>query len=315
MCKFLNWKTPAAVIFPLLACAFFQSAFAEPLGVGRAPTAEEIAAWDIDVRFDGAGLPPGSGDAATGEVLYDSQCAACHGDFGQGEGRWPALAGGEHSLTLQGATGRPEKTVGSYWSHAPTLYDYIRRAMPYTRPQSLSDDDAYALAAYVLYLNDIVDDDFTASAETLPAVKMPNRDNFYRDPRPDARNTACMSDCLNPDELKLVESIEGVTPEQAARNSDEASATTGATAGESGSGRGVYERACAVCHSAGVAAAPIAGAAGASDWRKRLKESGISGMLESSLNGKGVMPPQSGAGAPEEIEAAIHHMLNLAGVQ
>lgn len=297
-----------------LGAALFSPSSAERLGLGRAPTAEEVAAWDIDVRFDGAGLPSGSGDAATGEVLYDTQCAACHGDFGQGEGRWPALSGGEHSLTLQGAAGRPEKTVGSYWPHAPTLFDYIRRAMPYTRPQSLSDDDAYALAAYVLYLNDIVGDDFVASAKTLPQVEMPNRDNFYMDPRPDSQNVACVSDCLNAAEVDLLESITGVTPEQEVRRGEPAPAG-GGSKGEEGEGAALYGRACAVCHAAGVAEAPVADSSGADDWKRRLDAVGLAGMVESSLNGKGAMPPQSAAGSPEEIEDAVRHMLRAAGIE
>ena len=337
MCKFRSAGTgiAAAVLAAVAASvlAVFQSVAAETYGIGRAPTAAEIAAWDIDVRYDGAGLPSGGGDVATGEVLYETQCAACHGDFGQGEGRWPPLSGGEHSLTLQGAAGRPEKTVGSYWPFAPTLFDYIRRAMPYTRPQSLSDDDAYALSAYVLYLNDIVDDDFSANAESLAAVEMPNRDNFFDDPRPDANNHPCMTDCLNAAELELLESIKGVTPEQESRRgSDNPSPEPGIGSGsvpdsgtdsadsgtdsvpDDGIGAELYARACAVCHDSGIADAPIAGTDGADEWKRRLSESGMDGLLESSLNGKGAMPPQSAVGSRDDIAAAIRHMLKAAGV-
>ncbi|MBT8092634.1 MAG: cytochrome c, partial [Gammaproteobacteria bacterium] len=157
-------------------------------GFGETATKEMIAGWDIDVRPDGRGLPPGSGSVADGEVLYDAQCAACHGTFGEGAGRWPVLAGGVGSLS----NARPEKTVGSFWPYASTLWDYVHRTMPYFEPQSLSDGDVYAIVAYVLYLNDLVADDFVLTRENLPEIEMPNRDGFSIDPRPDVRNVACM---------------------------------------------------------------------------------------------------------------------------
>lgn len=313
-------RKPAArlqlpLLLPLLWALCLPAAAEERYGIGRAAQPEEIAGWDIDVRFDGKGLPPGQGDVESGEVLFEEQCASCHGDFGQGEGRWPVLAGGFDSLQLQGAAGRPEKTVGSYWPYAPTLFDYIRRTMPYTAPQSLSEDQTYALSAYVLYLNDIVEDDFVADARSLAAVKMPNRDNFFDDPRPDVKNTACMKDCLNPQELELLESIRGVTPAQEAANSTAAASGSRAAGGADAAGAETYRKACAVCHSSGVAEAPIAAAAGGADWQARLNAAGMTGLLQSSLNGKGAMPPQKAVATDDEMIAAIHHMLSLAGVE
>lgn len=152
-------------------------------GLGRPATAQEIAGWDIDVRADGAGLPAGHGDVAAGRTIYAQQCAACHGDTGQG-GPMDALVGGRGTL----ATAKPVMTVGSYWPYATTLFDFIRRAMPFTAPQSLSPDQAYAVVAYVLYLNRIVPRDAVLDARTLPMVKMPNRNGFTSpDPRPDVR--------------------------------------------------------------------------------------------------------------------------------
>ena len=178
--------------------------------MGSPATPEQIAGWDIDVRPDGVGLPPGSGSVAQGESLYDARCASCHGTFGEGRDRWPVLAGGFDTLTED----RPEKTVGSYWPYATTLWDYLHRAMPFFQPQSLTDDETYAITAYVLYLNEIVDSDFVLTQDNLAEIEMPNRSGFFRDPRPDVRMLACMRDCKRAEDIKITwDSTElGVTP-------------------------------------------------------------------------------------------------------
>ena len=144
---------------------------------GRPATTEEIKLWDIDVRPDGKGLPEGSGTVAHGKSVYEENCEACHGPNGQG-GIKDRLAGGQGSL----ATVNPIKTVGSYWPYATTLFDYIHRAMPYQAPGSLSVDDTYAVAAYILNLNGILPSDGKLDGNTLPTIKMPNRDGFVPDP-------------------------------------------------------------------------------------------------------------------------------------
>lgn len=152
-------------------------------GIGTTPSAADMARWDIDVRGDGRGLPPGSGSVASGSDIYAAHCAACHGDKGQG-GLAPALVGGKGTL----ATAHPVTTVGSYWPYAPTLFDYIRRAMPFDAPESLTNDQVYAVAAYVLWLNGIVPRQTVLDADSLPKVVMPNRNGFTSpDPRPDVR--------------------------------------------------------------------------------------------------------------------------------
>lgn len=148
--------------------------------LGRKATDQEIAGWNIDVDPDGKALPPGHGTVDQGRELFQNQCAACHGEKGEG-GIGDRLVGGKGTL----ATPKPIKTVGSFWPYAPTLFDYIRRAMPMNAPQSLSNDEVYALTAYILNLNDIVPKNATMDAKTLGAVKMPNRDGFVDDPRPD----------------------------------------------------------------------------------------------------------------------------------
>jgi S-disulfanyl-L-cysteine oxidoreductase SoxD len=159
-----------------------------PFGFGQPATDEEIAGWDIDIAPDGAGLPSGSGTVQQGKELFDRLGAKCHGAKGEGgEGGAPPLVGGIGSLN----TDKPVKTVGSYWPYATTLFDYIRRAMPADKPQSLAPDEVYALCAYLLYLNGIVEEDAVMDADTLPKVIMPNHAGFTSpDPRPDVFNMA-----------------------------------------------------------------------------------------------------------------------------
>jgi cytochrome c len=172
-----------------LACATRVQA-QSPYGIGRAATPAEIAGWNIDVDRDGNNLPSGSGSVSRGHDVFDQQCAACHGTRGEG-GVGDRLVGGQGTL----ATPEPVRTVGSYWPYAPTLFDYIRRAMPQNAPQSLSNDDVYAVSAYILNLNGLLPADATLDAKMLSAIKMPNRNMFAGDPRPDVKNPACMTDC------------------------------------------------------------------------------------------------------------------------
>lgn len=147
--------------------------------LGRLALPEEIAAWDSDVRPDGTGLPRGSGDVSTGEKIFSENCAGCHGDFGEGVGRRPALAGGGGTLQDE----RPLKTVGSYWPYLSTLWDFIHRAKPFGASGSLSVDEVYALTAYILYLNYLVEDDFTLSDVNFTDIRLPNQDAFFDDDR------------------------------------------------------------------------------------------------------------------------------------
>jgi mono/diheme cytochrome c family protein len=168
--------------FAWLLIVFAGFAYADPVGLGRPPTAALLLAWDIDVSPNGTGLPPGSGNVPEGRRIYAARCAACHGNEGQG-GPMDRLAGGRGSL----ASAQPIKTVGSFWPHATTLYDYVRRAMPFDSPQSLAPDEVYAVSAFILFLNGIVGEGAVMDAVSLPAVSMPNRNGFVADPRPDVR--------------------------------------------------------------------------------------------------------------------------------
>jgi S-disulfanyl-L-cysteine oxidoreductase SoxD len=143
--------------------------------LGRDVTEAEIAGWDISAPPDGNGLPPGGGTVAGGASVYAAKCQSCHGEKGAGKPNDP-LVGGQS--TLAGPT--PVRTIGSYWPYATTVFDYVRRAMPYQQSQSLTNDEVYAVTAYLLHLNGIIAESEVMNARTLPQVKMPNRDNFIR---------------------------------------------------------------------------------------------------------------------------------------
>jgi S-disulfanyl-L-cysteine oxidoreductase SoxD len=147
---------------------------AESPDLGRVATPDEIAAWDISIDPSGANLPAGSGSARQGEIIFAAKCAACHGEKGGGKPN-DQLVGGAGTLT---GDKPPVKTVGSYWPYATTLFDYIRRAMPLNESKTLASDEVYALAAYILALNGVIGEDDVMNAQTLPQVKMPNRDGF-----------------------------------------------------------------------------------------------------------------------------------------
>lgn len=210
----LRFPRAFAGVFALAVLAG-QSAVADGFGLGREASPDEVAAWDIDIRPDGEGLPEGSGTVAEGEVLYTERCANCHGDFGEGIDRWPVLAGGAGTLDSD----RPVKTVGSYWPYLSTVWDYVHRAMPFGEAQSLDDDEVYAITAYILYLNDIVDDEeFELSPENFAQMRLPNEGNFFMDDRTESpvfqAREVCMSGC-NPDvEITSRAAILDVTPEE-----------------------------------------------------------------------------------------------------
>ena len=270
-------------------------------GYGEPATAAQIAGWDIDVRPDGLGLPPGSGSVEDGEAIYDEQCAECHGTLGEAVGRYPALAGGEDSLQED----RPHKTVGSYWGHTSTLWDYIHRAMPFTRPESLSDDEVYAVTAYVLYLNDLVEDDFVLTRENLAAVELPNAGNFIAEQRPDVNNRRCMKKCRDPQAIEILSQAPLYVPEGGMKKAT-------AVAAAAAAGQGVYQRSCALCHDKGLAGAPSVGDAG--DWGQRLQQ-GLDVVYGHAINGfqgsEGVMPPKGGFAqlSDDEVRQAVDYML------
>ncbi|WP_372892121.1 c-type cytochrome [Rhodosalinus sp.] len=238
-------------------------------GLGREALPEEVSAWDVNIMPDGSGLPEGSGSVLDGEMLFSQNCAVCHGEFAEGVGNWPPLAGGDGTL----ADEDPVKTVGSYWPYLSTVWDYVHRSMPYGAAQSLSDDEVYAITAYILYSNFLVEDDFVLSDENFAEVELPNAGNFIVDDRPETeyaewRTEPCMENCKDEVEVTMRATILDVTPEDEAEAeaeaTEEASAEpveASAPASESGDGmqidmalaedgEGVF-RQCRACHMVG----------------------------------------------------------------
>ena len=237
-------------------------------GLGRTALSDEIAAWDIDVLPDGRGLPEGRGDVYTGEEVFVDRCASCHGDFAEGVGNWPVLAGGFDTL----ADEDPVKTVGSYWPHLSTAWDYINRSMPFGEAGTLTADDTYAIVAYILYSNDMVDDDFELSHENFAEVEMHNADGFVVDDRAELeyaewRAEPCMSNCKDSVEITMRATFLDVTPEGGGESvmnhasADDAPVFTATAGAESTSpdpaliaeGEGAF-RQCKSCHQIGAGA-------------------------------------------------------------
>lgn len=190
-------------------------AFAEEFGLGRPALPEEIAAWDVDVLPDGRGLPEGRGNVLDGEEVFAEVCASCHGDFAEGVDNWPVLAGGFDTL----ADKDPVKTVGSYWPYLSTVWDYVHRSMPFGSAQTLTEDEVYAIVAYILYSNDLVEEEFELSHENFAEFTMYNADGFIVDDRAQTeyelwRTEPCMTDCKDSVEITMRASVLDVTPDE-----------------------------------------------------------------------------------------------------
>lgn len=181
----------AAVVFTALSFGAADSQSPKPK-FGKPISEADIALWDIDIRTsDGKGLPKGKGSVAEGKALYEQQCVACHGDAAKGGPMYGTMVGGIGSFT----TNTRVLTPGSMYPYAPILFDYMRRTMPMTAPQTLTDDQVYALSAYMLNLNGLVPENAVMDAEALTKVAMPNRNGFILDDRPDTKATRCMTNC------------------------------------------------------------------------------------------------------------------------
>jgi len=315
---------------------------------GRTPTANEITAWDVDALPDGSGLPEGEGSVEEGDELYEAQCASCHGDFGGGGNGYPQLAGGNQAkdengivITLKnqreyGKTDAPKRTVGTYWPVATTLFTYIRDAMPYATPKSLSANETYAITAYILAQNGIeidgeeMDDEYVLNAEKLAKVVLPNRHGFY--PNIDgptgpadvkaffadrAKNigagTRCMTDCKDPGGqdgkteaavMKIGYEMKDVVPPYATvRDLPPEVEDKSISKAEK-----MYNANCKLCHATDNMGAPAVGDVAA--W-KEVTEKGIDKVVYNSINGVGGMPPKGGNEdlIPSEVKEIVDFMI------
>ena len=316
---------------------------------GRTPTANEIKAWDVDALPDGTGLPEGEGSVELGDELYEAQCAVCHGEFGGGGKGYPQLAGGNQdkdengvvktlkNQRVYGKTDAPKRTVGTYWPVATTLFTYIRDAMPYAHPKSLSNNEVYAITAYILAQNgleidgeEMDDDEFVLNKEKLMKVVLPNRNGFY--PNIDGPNaqediraffadraknigsgTRCMKDCKDPGGIdgkteaavvKIKYEMKDVVPPYAytkdlpEKKKDEAEHP----------GKEAYEKSCAVCHKTDAMGAPAVGDKHA--WEATLKK-GLDKVYENSIKGTGGMPPKGGTSlADDKVKEIVDYMIS-----
>ena len=247
MSKFLKITTALAL--------FCSPVYAETFGLGRVALPEEVAAWDKDVRPDGSGLPSGSGDVLTGEEVCAEKCASCHGDFAEGVDNWPKLAGGWDTL----ADDDPLKTVGSYWPYLSTTWDYVNRSMPFGDAQSLEPDEVYAIVAYILYSNDLVDDDFVLSHETFAAFELPTKDGFIVDDRIETEHSKwvgepCMENYKQEVKVTMRAMVLDVTPEEEGATAEPEEAPQNEVAAIDPalieSGEKVFKK-CKACHQVG----------------------------------------------------------------
>lgn len=285
------------------------------LNYGRVPTKNELAAWDLDMMPDGTGFPEGSGSVEEGDELYEAQCASCHGEFGAGGKGYPTLAGGSvDTLTNQRTCpgkDAPKRTFGSYWPQVSTFMWYIRDAMPYANPKSFTNDQLYAMTAYMLAANEItidgeeLDDEYVLNKEKLMKVKMPNRDGFY--PNIDGPNgvenvrkffanpknygavgTRCMKDCGKEDVMRIGMEITNVVPAYSTVRDLPVEKETGSKS----AAEKMYDTSCVVCHKTDAMGAP---AVGDHDAWATVMEQGIDKVNSNSINGIGGMPPKGGA--------------------
>ena len=286
------------------------------LNYGRTPTANELKAWDMDIMPDGTGLPDGEGSVELGDEVYEAQCAVCHGDFGAGGVGYPTLTGGDiASLTNQRTSpgmDAPKRTIGTYWPQASTLIWYIRDAMPYAHPKSLTNDELYGLTAYLLAANEIEvdgkvqEDEDVLNKDNFMKINMPNKDGFYPDVNgaegvenmrkffADPKNfgavgVRCMKDCKDDDAKVMRIGIEMKDVQPA--YSTERALPPKKKGGAEHPGKETYDKSCAVCHKTDAMGAPAVGDAKA--WSK-VRVKGVEKVLSNAMNGIGGMPPKGG---------------------
>ncbi len=304
---------------------------------GRPATKNEIKAWDIDVMPDGTGLPEGKGTAEEGEVVYEEKCIACHADFGAGMDGYPALVKGnayEGQKTLKNQRTTPDKdgpirVFGTYWPRASTLWWYIKTGMPHNAPMSLSNDEVYALCAYILNLSEMkidgeeVTEDYVLDRAKFLKIEMPNKDGFepnidgpngvenvrkyLGDPKNYGNGTRCMKGCKKGAKIVRIQTeINDFLPPMSTKRDlpkDDGSK------GSNDKGAKIYTSTCAMCHDSGAAGAPKLG--DKADWEARLKK-GMDKVYEVAIKGKGAMPAKGGKASltDDEVKAVVDYMIS-----
>ncbi|WP_456433694.1 c-type cytochrome [Nitratifractor sp.] len=305
---------------------------------GQDAPADVIKAWNVDVRPDGKGLPPGQMTVEEGAEVFANNCAMCHGDFGEGVGKNPVLVGGIGTLTRQAKTGGdegPEKTIGSYAPYIAPFFWYIKMAMPLPTPKKLTNDQVYGIIGYILQMNDIkvdgkeIEDDTVINADFLKKVHLPNEKGFeYNNLRkPDTHNTRCMKGCRDMKKVKVmhikIDATESITPpvkvpryncgkpvmngEGFAAVEAPLPAPKGAS-GANAAAEAEYKKSCAGCHASGAAGAPVVGNKG--DWADRIKK-GNKTLYEHALKGFNGMPPKGGNMSlkDDQVKAIVDYMV------
>jgi len=286
------------------------------LNYGRVPTANELKAWDTDIMPDGTGLPDGQGSVEEGDELYEAQCASCHGEFGAGGKGYPTLSGGsidslKNQRTCPGMDA-PKRTIGTYWPQVSTLIWYIRDAMPYAHPKSFTDDQLYAITAYLLAQNEItidgqeLEDEFVLNKENIMKVKLPNRNGFVPNiDGPDgienvraffkdrknygAVGFRCMKDCKKEKVMRIGMEITNVVPPYSTVR-DLPKEVEGA--GAKSAAEKMYDKSCSLCHKTDAMGAPAVGDKDA--WAAVIAQ-GMDTVHKHAIEGFGGMPPKGGA--------------------
>ncbi|MCB4747306.1 MAG: c-type cytochrome [Sulfurovum sp.] len=305
--------------------------------LGRAATADEIEAWDIDVMPDGTGLPEGKGTVEEGDTLYETKCASCHFDFGTGGSGYPALHKGNayeghKSMLFQRVGGNDEgpiRVFGTYWPYASTLWWYIKTGMPHPAPLSLTDDEVYAICAYILSVNEIkidgeeLDDEYELNREKFLKIKMPNVDGFIPEIRGKnglentrkfynnfanyGNGTRCMKNCFKGKPKLARISGSGISDYQPPLSNKKDLPKKKAGSGSEHPGKKAYEASCSVCHATDAMGAPMVG--DKKVWKTILKK-GIDKVQHNAIQGINGMPPKGGTSLPdEEIKQIIDYMI------
>ncbi len=307
---------------------------------GRPATPNEIKAWDIDVMPDGTGLPEGKGSVSEGEEIYEAKCLACHADFGAGMDGYPALSkGNAYDLhkTLKNQRTTPDKdgpvrVFGTYWPRVSTLWWYIKTGMPHNAPMSLTNDQVYALVAYIMSLNELkidgqeLDDDYVLDRAKFLKIELPNKDgfvpnidgpngtdnvrNFLSDPKNYGNGTRCMQGCGKPKKIVRIQTLinDFLPPMSTKRDLPKEPQGKGS---KSDVGAKIYASTCAMCHDSGAAGAPVKGDKDA--WAKILKK-GKDKAYDIAIHGKGAMPAKGGKPSlkDDEVKAVVDYLFDQA---